>query len=63
MEGMSEQRYALWRTHLWSQVRGPYVFEAGVGTGKNMPVGCKYSIRLQLIENIGSRTATCTGST
>ena len=36
MEGIAERRYAPWRTRLWSQVRGPYILEAGVGTGKNM---------------------------
>lgn len=37
MEGMAEQRYAPWRTALWSLVRGLRVLEVGVGTGMNMP--------------------------
>ena len=36
MEGLSERRYHLWRTKLWSQITGPHVLEVGVGTGKNM---------------------------
>jgi ubiquinone/menaquinone biosynthesis C-methylase UbiE len=37
MERMSEKRFAPWRAELWSKVRGPYVLEVGVGTGKNIP--------------------------
>lgn len=37
MEGITERRYAPWRTRLWSQVRGHEILEAGVGTGKNLP--------------------------
>lgn len=36
MEGMSERRYAPWRTELWKHVEGPNVLEVGVGTGKNI---------------------------
>lgn len=51
MEGMSEKRFMPWRRRLWSQIQGLHVLEVGVGTGKNMPVWCKYSIHPNIIEN------------
>jgi ubiquinone/menaquinone biosynthesis C-methylase UbiE len=37
MESIYEKRHNLWREKLWAPVKGPYVLEIGVGTGKNMP--------------------------
>ena len=38
MEELAERRYQPWRIKLWSQVEGLNVLEAGVGTGKNIPI-------------------------
>ncbi|HBG74720.1 MAG: hypothetical protein A2X25_11855 [Chloroflexi bacterium GWB2_49_20] len=37
MEALTERRFSDWRRRLWSLVKGNYVLEVGIGTGKNMP--------------------------